>query len=322
MAVNKQKPVDNISIKFRGLKKTCCNVKAALPGAFSDVLSGLCINNGKILRAFFFFFLRALEGKCPKRWLPWFKRFHFWVNVNHPLLCTWSVVSIPLESLLAFLAQLLSQDKSHTQNLHWVCVCLRLGENFTWCLAISDTDFLTVFTHVTSPFLTAGPVFAPPSRPPPAQWLWHFLVLLRPPLGAKLPSWVFSPRSSAPSSFRSLQLWAEDHRPGDFQRHPSSHTRHTYACPRVHTQWIFSFNEAICPVNLAPFPLFYTEGHEHVKIRRLFSKSHSHLRVKAGTLIPSLNQSFQRLKIFPLSYGIIWAQNGGFVKSKWEKVSR
>lgn len=43
--------------------------------------------------------------------------------------------------------------------------------------------------------------------------------------------------------------------------HPSSHARRTYACPCVRTQWIFSFNEAICPVNLAPFPLLYTGGH-------------------------------------------------------------
>lgn len=50
-----------------------------------------------------------------------------------------------------------------------------------------------------------------------------------------------------------------------FKMSPSSHTRHTYACPRVHTQWIFSFNEAICPVPLAPFPLLYTEGHKHTR---------------------------------------------------------
>lgn len=137
-----------------------------------------------------------------------------------------------------------------------------------------------------------------PHCPHPAQQLPRFPVLLKTPMGAKLPGWVFSPHSSTPSSFLFLWLWAENHRPGDFRCHPSSPTRHTYACPRAHTPWIFSFNEAICPVILAPFPLFYTEGHQHIKIKRLFSKSRSHLQVKAGTLIPSLNQSFQRLKFF------------------------
>lgn len=40
----------------------------------------------------------------------------------------------------------------------------------------------------------------------------------------------------------------------------SSHTRDTYVCPCVHIQWIFSFNEVICPDNLVPFLFVYTEG--------------------------------------------------------------
>lgn len=97
-------------------------------------------------------------------------------------------MSVPLESWSAFLAQLLSQDKSHTPNRHWVCVCLRLGKNVTRRLAVGDTDSLIVFTRVTSPFLTAGPVPSGPSRPPPAQWLPHFPVLFKPPREPSFPA--------------------------------------------------------------------------------------------------------------------------------------
>lgn len=47
MRLNKQELVKTISIKFRELK-ICYNVKATLPGALSDVLYGLCINNDRI----------------------------------------------------------------------------------------------------------------------------------------------------------------------------------------------------------------------------------------------------------------------------------
>lgn len=94
--------------------------------------------------------------------------------------------------------------------------------------------------------------------------------------------------------------------------HPSSHTRLTYVCPRVPTSWIFSFHEAIFPVHLAPFPLLYTGGHKHIEITRLSSKSQNHLQIRAGTLILSFNQSFQRIK-FSLCLGqrmvFLWKWN-------------
>lgn len=58
--------------------------------------------------------------------------------------------------------------------------------------------------------------------------------------------------------------------------HPSAHTRHTYACPHLHTPWIFLFNEGIHCINLASFSFFYMQEHKHIKIKTLFSKSHSH----------------------------------------------
>lgn len=96
------------------------------------------------------------------------------------------------------------------------------------------------------------------------------------PTRAKLPSWIFSWHSSTPSFFLVLQLWAENNGPEDFLSVTHQVTLGTHVCPRVHTQWIFSFYEAINPTNLAPFPLFYTEENKHIKIRRLFLKSHSH----------------------------------------------
>lgn len=70
MTLNKQEPVNSISIKFRELK-FCYNVEATLPGAFSDVLSGLCINYDRIWGccgvSLFVCLLRVLEGDSPKR---------------------------------------------------------------------------------------------------------------------------------------------------------------------------------------------------------------------------------------------------------------
>lgn len=164
---------------------------------------------------------------------------------------------------------------------------------------MGDTSSLTVFTPITvSPFLTAWSLPSWPSG------------CLR--LTGTHPSLFYSdPHQSQASqlgllptliSSKFLCVLAALGRESPTWRlskcHPSGHTRHTYACLRVHTQWIFSFNKAICPVHLALFSLFSTEGHKHIKIRRLFSKSHSHLQVKAGIQIPSLNQSFQRPKFF------------------------
>lgn len=208
-----------------------------------------------------------------------------------------------LSSLLAFLAQLLSPDKSHTQNLHWICVCLRLGENFTWCLAIGDSNSLTVSPCVTSPFLTAGPVPSQASQLPP-----QFPVLLRPPREPSFPagSSPHAHQRQVPSYSCSFGL-----RITDLETFSVIHQVSPGTHMLVH---VFTHNESFHLMGqfvLSTWPhfLYFIEGHEHVKIRRLFSKSHSHLGVKAGTLIPSLNQSFQRLKIFPLSYGIIWPQN-------------
>lgn len=139
-----------------------------------------------------------------------------------------------------------------------VWVCPRLGEYFTWgLLELGDADRHTHCVHTTiilshwliSSFptiLTASSSMAP-----------TLSSLAQTPTRAKLPSWVFLPTLISPKFLSILATLGRESRTWRLSKcHPSSHTRHTYACPCVHTQWIFSFNEAICPVHLARFLYF------------------------------------------------------------------
>lgn len=117
-----------------------------------------------------------------------------------------------------------------------VWVCPRLGEYFTWgLLELGNADRHTHCVHTTiilshwliSSFptiLTASSSMAP-----------TLSSLAQTPTRAKLPSWVFSPHSSAPSSFLFWQPWAENQGPGGFQSITHQVTRGTHMLVHVFT---------------------------------------------------------------------------------------
>lgn len=96
------------------------------------------------------------------------------------------------------------------------------------------------------------------------------------PTRVEYPCWIFSIYISTPSPFHAAALSRSSWTWKFSKCHPSAHTRRTYACPHLHTPWIFLFNEGIHCINLASFSLFYMQEHKHIKIKTLFSKSHSH----------------------------------------------